>query len=78
MPNITGWLNDVSDGATDAIRTDEKLFVSSWTKENLGTTTGNRISARGISFNASKANTLYGAANTVQPPAISLVPQIKF
>lgn len=78
LPNITGWFNDVSDGAIDAIRTDEKLFVMNWSKENLGTTTGNRISARGISFNASKANALYGAADTVQPPAVVLIPQIRF
>ena len=30
------------------------------------------------SFDASKSNAIYGAANTVQPPAISLITQIKY
>ena len=29
-------------------------------------------------FNASWSNTIYGASSTVQPPALSLVPQIKY
>lgn len=29
-------------------------------------------------FNASKYNPIYGISNTVQPPAIALVPQIKY
>lgn len=31
-----------------------------------------------IIFDAQKSNALYGAANTVQPPALCLIPQIKF
>lgn len=31
-----------------------------------------------IHFNASKSNNVYGASNTVQPPAIVLIPQIKY
>lgn len=30
------------------------------------------------SFSANRSNTIYGASNTVQPPAIVLIPQIKF
>ena len=29
-------------------------------------------------FDASKDNKIYGAAQTVQPPAVSLIPQIRF
>lgn len=29
-------------------------------------------------FNASASNDIYGLSSTVQPPAISLIPQIKF
>lgn len=37
------------------------------------------ISAVGaVGFNASKSNAIYGASNTVQPPAITLIPQIKY
>ena len=31
-----------------------------------------------IKFNANKNNAVYGASNTVQPSAISLISQIKF
>ena len=31
-----------------------------------------------IGFNASRYNPIYGASDTVQPPAISLIPQIKY
>lgn len=31
-----------------------------------------------IGFNASLANAIYGTSNTVQPPAICLIPQIKY
>lgn len=32
----------------------------------------------GVNFKASKANPIYGNSNTVQPPAIVLIPQIKY
>ena len=31
-----------------------------------------------VYFNASNYNKIYGASDTVQPPSISLIPQIKF
>lgn len=31
-----------------------------------------------VSFSAAKSNSVYGASNTVQPPALALIPQIKF
>ena len=31
-----------------------------------------------VNFNASKSNSIYGSGDTVQPPAIVLIPQIKF
>ena len=31
-----------------------------------------------VKFMASYSNTIYGAADTVQPPSLALVPQIKF
>lgn len=32
----------------------------------------------GYDFNASRSNTIYGKSSTVQPPAITLIPQIKY
>lgn len=31
-----------------------------------------------IDFNAANSDKIYGAANTVQPPTLALIPQIKF
>lgn len=31
-----------------------------------------------LSFNAAQSNTIYGNSNTVQPPAICLIAQIKY
>lgn len=31
-----------------------------------------------VSFMASRSNSIYGNSNTVQPPSIVLIPQIKF
>ena len=33
---------------------------------------------RTIHFNAANSNNIYGASNTVQPPALCLIPQIRF
>ena len=32
----------------------------------------------GILFSAQKSNAIYGASQTVQPPSIVLIPQIRF
>ena len=42
-----------------------------------GTTTAGAGDVR-VSFSAAKSNSVYGASTTVQPPALQLVPQIKF
>ena len=39
-------------------------------------TFGNNYGALG--FDASRSSQIYGAAETVQPPALALVPQIKY
>ena len=31
-----------------------------------------------IGFQANRSNSIYGLSNTVQPPALQLIPQIKF
>lgn len=33
---------------------------------------------RYIRFNASNSNAIYGTSNTVQPPSLQLIPQIRF
>ena len=33
---------------------------------------------KSLSFNASNSNSIYGKSSSVQPPALSLIPQIRF
>ena len=40
--------------------------------------TANLFSNDAVVFNASAANSIYGNSNTVQPPTITLIAQIKF
>lgn len=40
--------------------------------------TGGEANITQVKFIASNSNVIYGASNTVQPPSISLVPQIKY
>ena len=48
-------------------------------EDNIPGTKGSGTGVRRtIRFNASRSNILYGASNTVQPPAISLLPQIRY
>ncbi len=43
------------------------------------TTPGNTQNKfQGFDFDASRSNAIYGASTTVQPPALSMIPQIKF
>lgn len=39
---------------------------------------GTTASKGAVKIDASKANTIYGNSDTVQPPAIVLIPQIKY
>lgn len=77
LPNITGtsklmpglYLNNDFDGAI-------KMTACSWSGENAGFGAGYNKSQ--IIFDASQSNGIYGASATVQPPTISLTPQIKY
>lgn len=46
--------------------------------QNIEGSTILRYGQGSFTFDASRLNSIYGAANTVQPPAISLIPQIKY
>lgn len=49
---------------------------------NMRLGSGSDIAAYGYgrtdTFNANRSNAIYGASATVQPPAISLIPQIRY
>lgn len=86
MPNITGALkqrainNDSEAGIIYPGSSNNNCFGQGAADKigySLGTTSYN-INAPTVTFNATNSNNLYGASNTVQPPALSLVPQIKY
>ena len=71
LPNLTGSVEgvDVDDG---------KLFKNAYiTNANAGRGVGNG-NHRLHSFDASRANPIYGASETVQPAAIKLMPIIRY
>ena len=77
LPNITGafnmqGFNEVADGSSYSV---SGAFYMQSTKKWEGR--GGGAASRGVAFDASRSNALYGKANTVQPPAIVSIPQIK-
>ena len=79
MPNITAyWVNYHT--VPQAIN---GYGGSYYVEKKQGTATGGNASSISDSyyrnsFSANRSNAIYGASATVQPPAISLIPQIKF
>ena len=91
LPNITGdspsyWFNNIYDLAegwkaqTDFTTGFGAGGVHTWTSNtgNILGSVSNRVYDGKFIFNASRSNAIYGNSNTVQPPAIVLVPQIKY
>jgi hypothetical protein len=78
LPNIEGVVSSLM--GTDA--TDTSTGVFNWNqttqywmeaKENA-----NNKGKSNLHFSASNSNSIYGNSNTVQPPAITLIPIIKY
>ena len=74
LPNITGNFYDViaqnGGGATDVFRLNETGGAAGFT--NSGT-----AKFSNFNFDPSRSNRIYGASDTVQPPALTLLPCIK-
>ena len=75
LPNITGRFNNNGNsrggGAADGafyIISQAGVFSNSSGASDGGT----------YGFDASRSNSIYGSSTTVQPPALQLIPQIKF
>jgi len=84
LPNITGTFElrhvtvnaDLLYTATGAV---EKTSRSGTNLGEIQFTNSNTASAaQVIDFNASNASPMYGASDTVQPPAVKLIPQIRY
>lgn len=76
LPNITGNVTGTDDGL--ASYTTSACYISQRGLDiNWDSATGYRGGVQ-IALDASKSNPIYGAADTVQPPAITLIAQIKY
>ena len=54
-----------------------KLTRKDRQNSNMSLGSGNDMACT-VTFNASQSNNIYGSSTTVQPPALQLIPQIKF
>ena len=79
LPNITGSLYSFAQGG--ACLYDGALYAENGTESGGSPATEATVTARSwqkLFINAAKSNSIYGASQTVQPPALSLIPQIKY
>ena len=77
LPNITGIIRSIKSGyktePTGAFVGSENANDTGW--QSSEHTTKETVN---IAVNASRSNPIYGASETVQPPAITLIAQIKY
>lgn len=74
LPNITGQYYAVVGGRI----TVNGAFTGSWTDSSGQTSGGGGYNRVHLVVDASKSNAIYGNSDTVQPPSIVLIPQIKY
>ena len=79
LPNIYGILQSIY-----GTETDNSSGCFSWynktqyNKQSTEISTNHNTGKEGIRFNASSANSIFGNSTTVQPPAVKLIPVIKY
>lgn len=85
MPNITGLRQVTWGGADKGAGSYGRTIHSGAIYSSPNTSCSATVDAAnfnsggsGFGFDASRSNPIYGRANTVQPPAITLLPQIKY
>lgn len=80
LPNITGKVYDISDFGDESYHKNEgAMTIIKGTSSGIANINGgNRSVPAGINFDASRSNPIYGRSNTVQPPAITMIAQIKY
>ena len=75
LPNITGTITDSLGSKQFSI--DGAFYSSDSSRGPIFASGDLEVAYWYGGFNASLSNAVYGASNTVQPPAINLIPQIK-
>ena len=80
LPNITGKIQskDYSIGCNTKATSTGALFGEDFNRASAGGTASSASYMSEIRFNASSSNSIYGNSSTVQPPALTLLPCIKY
>jgi len=85
LPNITGVLNAIRSLEVDSNTITSNNLAITWNgNKNHGyhmdssTNSTSKTSSYGIKIDASKSSSIYGESATVQPPAVKLLPIIKY
>ena len=88
LPNIKGFMQirklaSYSEGDLEAMYADGTLFYAEDTggeylKFGWDVSDNQNAGLRQINFSASRYNSVYGSSTTVQPPALQLIPQIRY
>ena len=82
LPNLKGYYDIRKINASVTVGDpDEKLFSRETSTEiwdTLAFSPGKPVALERIRFDASKHNTIYGQSSTVQPPSITLIPQLRY
>ena len=77
LPNITGRTTGGFGGyLCEGAGGTGALYIAG--KSGFATFADGVLNRNYIGFNASLSNAIYGNSDTVQPPALQLIPQIKF
>ena len=74
LPEITGSFHIMRAGPSSF----EGAFCGNSGSQGWGVGNNDVMTEGNVYFKASRSSNIYGASNTVQPPALSLLPQIKF
>ena len=72
LPNIVGLANNC---VFDNAEATGAFYVTIGGESGRGL---DGLNKKNLNFDASRSNSIYGSSQTVQPPAILLIPQIKF
>ena len=77
LPNIIGYFGSVNCDYQTPIATGAMVDVGEIKSKTSGADISREKYWRGTNFDASRSNPIFGTSNTVQPPSIMLIPQIK-
>ena len=77
LPNIKGKIETLETVLVGSGKT-TGVFLNTTSPSGTVWTGSMGASNVNLDFNASKSNSIYGASNTVQPPALTMLPIIKY